>query len=196
MCPVVINNEAWSTSSLDVDLYVHGGDWPASLMRFRNEGGSWTDWEPFSAHKAWTLSCSPESPATVYARIRRGGVVLENSDEIVVDMPLSAGPRILVFLSDQGSSPAIPESYQLDISCCDQWTASANQGWITVLNTSGTGPSSEATVSVNGYPTDPGTYLGTVTVETLTSPEQVALPVILAVTDGPLERSRVPLVAK
>jgi len=107
-----------------------------------------------------------------------------------------AGPAVLILLSDQGSSPAIPESYQLDISCCDQWTASANQGWITVLNTSGTGPSSEATVSVNGYPTDRGTYLGTVTVETLTSPEQVALPVILAVTDGPLERSRVPLVAK
>jgi hypothetical protein len=65
-----------------------------------------------------------------------------------------------------------------------------------VLNASGIGTSSEATVSVDGYPTGWGTYLGTVIVETLTSQEQVAVPVVLVVTDGPLERSSLPLVAK
>lgn len=63
--PAFVSNEAWSTSSLDVDLCLYGGDWPASQMRFRNEGGSWSSRKLFSAHKAWTLSCSGESPPTV-----------------------------------------------------------------------------------------------------------------------------------
>lgn len=118
------------------------------------------------------------------------------ADEQRNDMAVQAGPAVLLLLSDQGSSPAVPESCRLEISCCDQWIASAKQVRITVLNASGIGPSSEATVSVDGYPSEWGTYLGRVVVETLTSQKQVAVPVVLVVTDGPLERSSQPLVAK
>jgi len=190
--PVVINDEAWSTTNLDVDLYVYGSDWPASQMRFRNEGGSWSSWESFSAHKTWTLSCGGGSLPTVYAQIKKGAVVLESSDEILVDMPLSASPSLLVFLSEEGSSEAIPESYLLEISCCDNWNASANPSWIKLSEESGSG-ATNLTAYLEGYPSTPGTYLGTISIQA--SAEQADMQVVLVVTNGALQQSKVPLVS-
>ena len=93
--PVIINNEAWSTTDLMVDLYVHGTGW-ANQMRFRNEGEGWSGWEAFSPDKSWTLSCDSGSPVTVYARITDGSAVLQTSDQIHVDIPLSTQPSPLV----------------------------------------------------------------------------------------------------
>jgi hypothetical protein len=53
--PVVINREAYQTSSRNVDLYLYGGFW-ATEMRIRNESGVFTDWQPFQAEVAWQLS--------------------------------------------------------------------------------------------------------------------------------------------
>ncbi len=192
--PVIINNEAWSTTSPQVQLYVHGSGW-ANQMRFRNQNGTWSEWEPFSASKSWTLSCDSGSPVTVYARITDGLAVLQTSDQIHVDIPLSTQPSPLVFFSEQGTTPTIPASYQLQITCCDSWSATANRTWIQLSGDSGTG-SGEATVSLEGFPTNPGTHTGTITVQTQTSQEQVNVPVTLVVTDGPLQKSHVPSVAK
>jgi uncharacterized protein YkwD len=195
VCPVIINNEAWSTSNLNVSLYVYGSDWPAEEMQFRNEGGSWSGWESYSSQKNWTLSCSEGSPATVYAQIRQGAVILESSDEIFVDIPFSVKPSLLIFLSEQGSGSTVPESYQLQITCCDQWTASASQGWIKVTEDAGTG-TGETTVYLQGQPTTEGSYSGAITIETEHTEEATEVPVTLIVTDGPLEHSSVPMVAK
>lgn len=84
--PVVINREAPSTASADVDLYVYGAGW-AQEMRFRNESGSWSDWEPYAADVAWTLS--PGGGAkTVSVELRNGTTVLSAQDEIVLDAPV------------------------------------------------------------------------------------------------------------
>jgi hypothetical protein len=192
--PVIINNEAWSTTSPQVQLYVHGSGW-ASQVRFRNQNGTWSEWEPFSASKSWTLSCGSGSPVTVYARITDGSAVLQTSDQIHVDIPLSTQPSTLVFFSEQGATPTIPASYQLQITCCESWSATANRTWIQLSGDSGIG-SGEATVSLEGFPTNPGTHTGTITVQTQTSQEQVNVPVTLVVTDGPLQKSHVPSVAK
>lgn len=53
--PLVINREAVYTDDHTVDLYLYGGEW-ASTMRFRNETGPWSAWEPFQTAKRWDLS--------------------------------------------------------------------------------------------------------------------------------------------
>jgi hypothetical protein len=193
--PVVINKEAWSTTSLNVSLYVYGSEWGAQQMRFRNEGGAWSSWESFSAQKSWTLSCNSGSPATVYAEIRKNGVVLGSSDEIMVDIPLSVSPTQLVFLSQQGSGSTVPSSYLLNIICCDQWNAYADQSWIKLTGASGTG-SGQTTVYLQGQPTSPGFYYGTITIELQNSPDEIIVQVVLVVTADALEHHYVPLVSK
>lgn len=192
--PVIINDEAWSTTSLQVDLYVHGSGW-ANQMRFRNEGDNWSGWEPFSANKTWSL-----------------------------DIPLSVQPKLMVFVSEQGSPQIIAAYYHMTIDacssslatvyaqirrdssllensddiylndCCEGWNASANRNWIKLSDYSGSG-SANVAVTLEGFPTSPpGTYAGTITVTTAPQ-EQANVQVLLVVTDGPLEHGYVPLSA-
>jgi len=82
--PVVIEREAYATSSVDVDLYLYGTTWGAVDMRLRNENGGFTDWQPFSADVAWQLSpCNGVKMVTV--EIRNGVMtVLSASDTILL----------------------------------------------------------------------------------------------------------------
>jgi len=194
--PVVINNEAWSTTNPQVQLYVHGSAWGSQMqMRFRNQNGTWTQWQPFSPIKSWRLA-----------------------------IPLSVQPNLIIFLSEQGTIPTIPAYYHMTVdSCsgsspttvqaqisqgsvtlqssdeiyvddhCEAWTADADQPWILLTPDSGLGLTT-ITVSVQALPPGPGPHSATITVET--SAEQVNVPVTLVVTDGPLERSYVPSVTK
>jgi hypothetical protein len=190
--PVVINKEAWSTTNLNVNLYVYGSDWGAEQMRFRNEGDSWSDWEPFCAQKAWTLSCSEGPEATVYAQIRKGAVTLDSSDQIMIDILLSASPSQLLFLTQQGSGWTAPPSYQVDIACCDEWIAYADQTWIKLTDTAGVG-SGQTTVYLQGMPTTPGLYYGTITIEMQNSTEETYVDVLLVVTADALHHNYDPM---
>jgi hypothetical protein len=129
----------------------------------------------------------------VCAQIKKGTVVLESSDEILVDVPLYTSWSPLVFLSEEVSSQAIPESYQLEVSCCDSWSANANPSWVKLSQESGLGATS-LTAYLEGYPSTPGTYLGTISIQP--SAEQDDMQVVLVVTDGALQQSKVPLVSK
>jgi uncharacterized protein YkwD len=187
--PVIINNEAWSTDSLQVNLYVYGSGW-ASQMRFSNDGVNWSDWQPFSTNRSWTLSGS-SSLATVYAQISNGSTTLQNSDEIHVDFPLSVQPDSMLFLSEQGTVPTIPASSQMTITCSGSWSASAIPTWIKLTAYSGSG-SSTVTVTLGGenFPTAPGTHTGTITVTSGSYQEDIE--VTLLVSNAPLERNSVP----
>lgn len=79
--PVVINREAESTDTVDVDLYLYGEGW-ASEMRLRNDVGSWTDWQSFSSEVAWQLSTGAGT-REVFVEIRSGSTVRSSSDSIV-----------------------------------------------------------------------------------------------------------------
>lgn len=50
---LIINREARQTTTADVALYVYGG-W--TDMRLRNDGGTWSDWQPFTNDVAWALN--------------------------------------------------------------------------------------------------------------------------------------------
>jgi uncharacterized protein YkwD len=187
--PVVIQNEAWSTNSLNVGLYVYGQGW-ATEMRFRNSDGTWSPWEPYRRNKAWTLSASNGTVATVYAQIKRGSTVLENSDTIHLDLPLGIAPVFMAFLSEQGANPTVPESSILRIVTPLAWTASADEDWIQLSAYAGSGPG-EISVHVTDVPHDPQVRQGVITVSTLDESE--AAGVTLVVTSAPLERSHLPL---
>ena len=187
--PVVIENEAWSTNSLDVGLYVYGQGW-ATEMRFRNSDGTWSPWESYRCNKAWTLSASDGTSATVYAQIKRGSTVLESNDTIHLDLPLRIAPGLMVFLSEQGASPTIPESYKLRIVTPYAWTASADEDWIQLSAYAGSGPA-DVSVHVTDIPNNPQVRQGVITVSALDDSEQAG--VRLVVTSAPLEHNHLPL---
>ncbi len=80
--PLIINNEAAATESIQVTLFVHGG-W--SEMRLRNvggaDGGGWSDWQPFASESAWTLPADP-GLHTVEVEMRREGFSASSRDSI------------------------------------------------------------------------------------------------------------------
>ena len=187
--PVVVNNEAWSTTSLKVQLYVYGQGW-AQEMSFSNDGVTWSPWEPYSCNKAWTLSMQSGSPATVYAQVKRGSTTLENTDSIHLDVPLTVVPTTMVFLWAQGSPGTIPAEYKMSIETYEGWTANADPGWIKLSQGAGTGQAT-VTVYLQGFPIEEvGTYSGTITVESLQMVVEVQ--VTLVVTSEPLQKNHVP----
>ena len=80
--PLVINREAASTSSPNVQLYVYG-NW--TEIRLRNENGAFGPWMPFHNNLSWTLSAGPAGLRTVTAEMRSGATTTSSSDDILLD---------------------------------------------------------------------------------------------------------------
>ena len=76
--PVVIDDEAASTDSRLVNLYVYGS-W--SEIRIRNDGEAFGPWQPFTSTLAWTLA-DVDGLRTVSVEMRRGSTVATASDTI------------------------------------------------------------------------------------------------------------------
>jgi uncharacterized protein YkwD len=82
--PVVIEDEAFSTSSRDVTLYVYGVGWAETMMVSEDPGFAGADWQPYATSVPWKLSAGP-GLKTVRVRLRNGaGVVQVSEDEIVL----------------------------------------------------------------------------------------------------------------
>lgn len=81
--PLVIDREAHSTASTNVDLYLYGAGW-AVEMRIRNSTGAFTAWMPFDSDVPWQLTAGG-GPKTVIAEIRNGATVRSASDTILLD---------------------------------------------------------------------------------------------------------------
>jgi hypothetical protein len=99
----------------------------------------------------------------------------------------------MVFLWPKGSLVTTPADYGMNIDTYGGWTANPDQGWIKLSEYTGTGPAT-VTVYLQGFPTQEGTYSGTITVESLEMVVEVQ--VTLVVTSRPLEEGHVPLLAK
>ena len=116
--PVVINREAYETTTPQVSLYMYGSGWAAE-MRFRNENGTWSSWQPYVADVNWTLS-SGNGEKTVYAEIKDGtGEVRSASDTIMLNVVtvepiIGLSPDTMVVLRETGSTT--PQQMLLQIS--------------------------------------------------------------------------------
>ncbi len=81
--PVVINREAYATTSRSVTLFVYGAGW-AQEMRICNDYNQWTDWSPFVPNVLWTLPPGAGTK-TVMVALRNGEEIRFASDEIVLN---------------------------------------------------------------------------------------------------------------
>ena len=168
--PVVINNEAYSTTNLTVELYVFGPS-DATQMRFRNEGDNWPDdWETYQpVRQNWSLATGSTATRTVYAQVRNGSQTFEASDDIYyfgTDPVLSVSPSSVTFLTEQGSGACTPGASVVHVSNVGggtlDWDATQDGNWFDIL----TG-SDDITVTCMGSIVDDfglGTQSGDITV--------------------------------
>ena len=66
---MILAGEAATTTTRDLDVYVHG-TW--SQMRLRNDNGDWSDWQPFANSFTWTIA-DGRGEHYVAAELRSGG---------------------------------------------------------------------------------------------------------------------------
>lgn len=148
--PVVINREAYETTTREVDLYMYGSGW-ATSMRFRNQGGSWSGWQPYSENSNWTLS-SGNGIKTVEAEISSGsngaGTVRSASDTILLNElftgpELSTAPNMLLFVGNSADNPTTMMNTLTIMNAGDEemtWSLSENPNasWLSASATNGT----------------------------------------------------------
>ena len=93
----IINSGA-PTSSRTVTLNSNVSKEEDALeMRFKNNGGSWSDWQSYSPAKTWTLPIG-DGVKTVYAEYRdQGHHVVSMTNNITLDTGAPAGPGFYVW---------------------------------------------------------------------------------------------------
>ena len=80
--PVVINKEAKSTGNANVDLYIYG-DGIFDELRIKNEGGAWTNWQPFQKEVNWNIH-PWLGTRTVHVELKhlQSGTIVSSEDQI------------------------------------------------------------------------------------------------------------------
>ncbi len=91
---LLINGDAEYASSPDVTLSIDPGDYPE--LRFRNEDGEWTTWEPAASTRAWTLSAGEGLKRVSIQGRSDGDLSVENYDEITLDTTPPAEASIII----------------------------------------------------------------------------------------------------
>ena len=155
--PVVINREAASTTTPQVNLYIYRQDSTWTEMRLRNDSGSWSAWQPFAADVAWTLEWT-SGTRTVSVEVRKGSSVRQASDTI--DLTTSGNslgnlPDALRFVYDRSAGKMSPPSATLQPRNASSgavlnWQAVSGAGWLNPQSGSGSTPSSSITVAPSG----------------------------------------------
>lgn len=77
---LVIAGERHATASAAVEVYLHGPP-GAERMRLRNDGGSWSAWQPFAPRVSWVLGVG-DGRRTVYSEVGAGGAIFRACDQI------------------------------------------------------------------------------------------------------------------
>lgn len=80
--PVVLNREAFATTSATVSLYIHGSGWATEMQVSNDTGFAGAVWEPYSSTRTWVLP-SGLGTRTVYVKLRNGATTVVSSDTIV-----------------------------------------------------------------------------------------------------------------
>jgi len=167
--PLIIANEAFSTTSRRVPLYIYGADW-AVEMRLSNDGISWSAWMPYQTTLVWELDPG-EGLTTVYGQIRNAqGDVMQAEDDIILVEPQTPviQPREALFVLAQGTSTGQPLRYRVQIMDPTEggrnWHANWDRNWLR-LRTDGEGlPNGIYLVLTEpARLLEPGVYTATVT---------------------------------
>lgn len=145
--PVIINSEAYSTTSHAVQLYVYGPP-DAQQMHFSNNDTSWSDWETYNTDKTWTLAAGSTGTRTVYVEVRKvDSSIYKVSDDIYyvatgLEPVLSVDPTSVTFLTKQGSGACVPVTHVVRVSNDGggtlDWDATESSAWFEILPDHGT----------------------------------------------------------
>jgi uncharacterized protein YkwD len=204
--PMIITGESASTETRDVAMYIYGA-WDE--IRLRNDGGSWTGWQPFQAEIDWTLGPGI-GLHTVDAELSDGSQIVATSDSIylsVDDSPPGLGnlPESLVFLysiPDQIAFPPYVDLTPLNSGNEDSldWQVGQDGSNFSVDPLAGTTPESFRVTPVNFAGGSGKTYSNTLTV-TVTDPGGTAgsphsIDLILNAMGGPLDLLFLPALEK
>lgn len=202
--PLVINRDAASTESQDVSLYLYG-EWQE--MRLRNDGGTWTAWQPFQSALSWTLAPG-RGDHTVWAELRDGARTAASSDHIFLDAanPVLGGlPDSLAFSYNLWNGHLAPAAYVLvprntGSEALLTWMLSQEGDWFLVSPTTGTSPVSFRIEPTGLETPGTGSYPGTVTVTVVDPPDTAGSPhtidLVLEVIDQPVVYRFLPVVTR
>ncbi|MGH9360535.1 MAG: CAP domain-containing protein, partial [Thermoanaerobaculia bacterium] len=81
--PVVIDLEAYETSSTTVDLHIYGSGWAVWMMVSEDPAFAGASWELYRENVAWRLSSGP-GLKRVHVRLRNAALAVRAaSDEII-----------------------------------------------------------------------------------------------------------------
>lgn len=187
--PVVINREAYSTTTHAVSLYVYGSGW-ATQMQFSNDGISWSGWEPYGVFKSWSLSPG-NGVKTVYTQIKNSSNAAQiNTDTIVLAEPvpsLQVAPSLVHVFAQIGDTTTTPASTVLNVTNSGAgtmaWTASASPDWVNITPTvaSAPGPLTVTFGDVSAMTTGAVTYDATIIVSA-TTPGTTNTPQVIPVS--------------
>jgi uncharacterized repeat protein (TIGR01451 family) len=119
--PVVVNREAFQTTTALVNLYVYGTGW-ATQMRFRNESGAWSAWLPYAENTTWVLSAG-NGTKTVNCEIKNaGGTTYAQSDQIV----LNASVDLAVDMTSGSATVESGQTWSFTLTTTNNATTSAS----------------------------------------------------------------------
>jgi len=175
--PIIINNDALTTTNRDVSLYIYGS-W--SEMRLRNNSDAWTAWLPFSNNYAWQLPAVTGNHS-VSVELRKTGATATSNDTIFLDYPLQPMlgniPDVITFTYSISSESLMPATIQVTPQNTGNgviltWQTSTADNWYDILPQSGNTPEA-ITITPTNFDTDTiATYTGMFAV-TVSSPTGV-----------------------
>jgi len=88
--PMILAGEAATTTTRDLNVYVHGS-W--NQIRLRNDNGDWSDWQPFANSFTWTIA-DGRGQHYVAAELRSGATTRSSCDMITLDVPAVAAGMV------------------------------------------------------------------------------------------------------
>jgi uncharacterized protein YkwD/murein DD-endopeptidase MepM/ murein hydrolase activator NlpD len=107
--PVIINREAYETTSTQVWLYLYG-EGQARSMRLSNDGKRFSEWEPFRRERAWELEPG-EGLRTVYVELSDGqGNYRFSQDSIYLRSATASRGTIEIKVHEATAKKPIPET--------------------------------------------------------------------------------------
>jgi uncharacterized protein YkwD len=170
--PLVINNDAASSTSRAVSLYIYGQG-TFDEMRLRNDDGAWGNWQPFQSNLKWELGCGV-GMHTVSVELRNAVRTTSSSDSIELSQndcapTLGDLPDELNFsysIADQTLFPQEMEIQLLNITGSQplSWTVVTQGDWFAMDSHSGTTPATLCVTPEDFDDQAPGVYTGTITI--------------------------------
>jgi uncharacterized protein YkwD len=202
--PLVINLEAATTDSREVDLYIYG-TWEE--MRLRNGLGDWTDWMPFSNHLKWELDSIP-GEQTVSAEMRNGSSTATSSDSIYLNLEdvvvLTGLPENLTFYYSLEDREVYPPVFRLQPingngGAGFSWELQQDEEWWDISPATGEVPAIIVVTPGNLSDIENAPEISSLTVEVVDCPYEVldspqTIELRLVVVDGPARQLFIPAI--